>query len=1094
MAWNGGVSLAVWMGGAAAELDAARRARPFLGLAASQLPPAETTDSARSTPALYEAMCLAFDRRLVIDILAGASAGGLNGCLLAGSIVYRKSLGVDFLRDKWIQIGDFGSLLQPLSAEAPASIMQGDEFYSQLRIAFNDLLGPGPPPETLDEVPVLLDVQATDVVGEERCFWDSWGEPLYAREYRSPLRFRETRDYTPGTLAAAARASASFPGAFEPQKLYGVAARLAGFDGQTRYAVDGGLLENAPIKPALELVTRRRANGPATRYVVYVDAAPTEHEAAPDDPSKPTLGKVLGYTFNLPREARVVDQLLALDDFSRRAGTTANVGVKLLGLGSTERSAIARTLLPSYRHRLALLSLSELIGGSDDGTGPRRARTILEFLAADVGADPGDTDAGARRLPWIPVDLTVSSDTTVWRWGVRAAQRVLQLEIDLLTGALAHVTSQDHADMILEARIEIQQQIVFLEGVYRDFASPLNGASAKARQLDSSSAQTREEALDELTTIAGGVAVQVWASFGPATDAFVAAYAALDAALLENAGLPSHAALFGTDATVACKEFVGRALEVEVVRRTFADDFEIESAESLRVAQLTPHLPTELFTLDGDSPDPAGPPVATAPQVGKDKLAGLRFGHFGGFYRSSWRENDFMWGRMDGASAIARLIVDPVRAKKLYALGRPSSLEPAAQLARALVPDSSQPAPGDSDRVQLLRELVPVQADLETDVQSAIEHDLRHGSGELTRAICARALQYEVLREEAPHLLTQLAYDREQGAEFTDLGWSIGADSVWSVVEDIRAKGTGDEAVPKRLGCDDPDEGTSQLGLRTLSQTVLVALSALAGVLPFTRALQPVRVPVLAVRGAAAERILDRLAVVIAFAGTSWYLVSRYLTVPSATDGSFPISLLWSPEFLAVVVSLLAVLGVVAVPTLRFFRTKRKLRKLVQGPAALAILALAGAVGFVWIWTTNSFTEALTTRHAWYHPPTWLLWVVAAAGGFQVASSLNTVMKWTAPVTRAVSKHVSRMSLVLGGVGSVLAVYAAKDVLVPAVNDWGMKTVIALLGLAAPAGVAFYLELPQAVVRAFKAGRVKGLVKVPWRTDAPQSSAAPSSH
>ena len=135
--------------------------------------------------------------------------------------------------------------------------MKGERFFEQVRLAFHELLGETPPPDD-GEVRVLLDVQATDVVGEERCFYDSWDQAFLAREYRSPLQFRESRDYRPGTLAAAARASASFPGAFEPQRLYGDAARIGGFEGQTRYAIDGGLLENAPIKPALDLLPRRR--------------------------------------------------------------------------------------------------------------------------------------------------------------------------------------------------------------------------------------------------------------------------------------------------------------------------------------------------------------------------------------------------------------------------------------------------------------------------------------------------------------------------------------------------------------------------------------------------------------------------------------------------------------------------------------------------------------------------------------------------------------------------------------------------------------------------------------------------------------------
>ena len=92
MAWNGGVSLAVWMGGVAGELDAARRAH--LGKGGS--------DDGRS---IYRALCRAFNRILVLDILTGASAGGINGALLGAVITHRRRLDANYLRNRWIALG-----------------------------------------------------------------------------------------------------------------------------------------------------------------------------------------------------------------------------------------------------------------------------------------------------------------------------------------------------------------------------------------------------------------------------------------------------------------------------------------------------------------------------------------------------------------------------------------------------------------------------------------------------------------------------------------------------------------------------------------------------------------------------------------------------------------------------------------------------------------------------------------------------------------------------------------------------------------------------------------------------------------------------
>src|SRR4029450_10003474 len=113
---------------------------------------------------------------------------------------------------------DFGTLLQPLEEKQPASVMQGELFLRRLKDAFHELIGDDAP-EGDGEVPVLLDVQVTNVLGDERCFVDDWGQSFYAIEYRAPVKFREWGHYKGPLLATAARASASFPGAFESQEI-----------------------------------------------------------------------------------------------------------------------------------------------------------------------------------------------------------------------------------------------------------------------------------------------------------------------------------------------------------------------------------------------------------------------------------------------------------------------------------------------------------------------------------------------------------------------------------------------------------------------------------------------------------------------------------------------------------------------------------------------------------------------------------------------------------------------------------------------------------------------------------------------------------
>jgi patatin-related protein len=1069
MAWNGGVSLAVWMGGVAVELDAARRARPAPSDPKEE--PRQTTAAVRSTDQLYRAICEAFDRVFVVDILTGASAGGLNGALLAGAIVHDKELTTKFMRDRWLKIGDFGRLLQPLDEQKPASVMQGKEFLSAVREAFAELLQTKEAPRwERDEPPVVLDVQATNVLGEQHSFVDDWGEEFYANEFRAPIRFRKPADYKADVLAVAARASASFPAAFEPQELLGHVATLAGLGEKQRYAIDGGLLENAPVRPAIEMVPRRRASAPVKRYVCYVNAAPTGRADSEPGARQPDLTQVIAYTINLPRDGRVIDQLTTLDESSRRAGTTQHTGVKLVALPTDAAVVMAEALLPTYQQRRAVLALEDLLGEAIGASGPGAARAVLFRLAKDAGGagSHGDPAVGAARLPFIPVSLGPPPPNEPWRWGVRSAQRIIQLELDMLRAVLLKTTSEQDADVVFGARPAIDDGLSELDGLHDDFVRDDKVLEALTG-LRSEQRERRERSLERLTTYSRDSSLATRACLERTTKAFARAYFELTPAAIAAAGLPAPDELFGQAAAVLETPFLRRALAIEVIRRSFADDYDLDGAANLHIAQVTPLIPSPLF--DRGRPTLGGPPAAEedgggmGPQNSKDKLAGLRLNHFAGFYRASWRANDFMWGRLDGAAAIVRMLVDANRARVLAEKWKGSpELEPARQLARALVPSGA--APGDSDRRELIWELIrpddqrPVPEDAAT-LRAQLEEKLREdltdeeSDGDLTWAICARALQYEALREEAPVLVEETARDKEAGAFYANIVWSTNG-SLKEPIDDLR-KGREKQALPYRLGCDRPDEATSTLALRTLSRTVLVAFAALGGVVPLTRSLAPVRMPLLSVQGSTAPRILDRIAVVLGFVGAAWYLSARWATEPVKGPTAIPLDALWSPQTLALWVCLLGVLGVAVVPAVRALRTAFWRRRIWQATVAAGLLVSSGLIGLGYVWWKLGILEALITHNAAYSPPEALLWAVAAVGGFHVASILDKVLKWSRPLLLAFRGRIAYTSLLVGGIGGTLAYYAASGALFPQLDHGGWVTVICAAALAAPVVAAIQL-------------------------------------
>jgi hypothetical protein len=138
MGWNGGVSLAVWMGGVAAELDDARRAHLSVD---EDVKPASVKPARR----VYNTVCDAFDRQLVLDIFAGARADGLNSAHLGAAIYKRRRLHRDFLRTRWLALGDFSRLLQPTNKAKPTSIIQ-ELFATSMLEAFTELMNPAKNP------------------------------------------------------------------------------------------------------------------------------------------------------------------------------------------------------------------------------------------------------------------------------------------------------------------------------------------------------------------------------------------------------------------------------------------------------------------------------------------------------------------------------------------------------------------------------------------------------------------------------------------------------------------------------------------------------------------------------------------------------------------------------------------------------------------------------------------------------------------------------------------------------------------------------------------------------------------------------------
>ncbi|GAB2761845.1 hypothetical protein GCM10027020_12680 [Nocardioides salsibiostraticola] len=307
LAMRGGVSLAVWIGGAIAELDLARR-----GMQGDQVWP-QGTEAEQARATAYAALLRQLGYTdLVIDVLAGASAGGLNAAVYG----FAQSVGTDleWLREVWKQQGDLWRLFhEQWDADRPyrtEAVFHADRFFYGTVLQQLSVQARSTRPELCSDyltVDLAATLQSGPPLPDRRT-----GEDLRPRT--AHFRFRRTPS-VPGAfndmpadegdtealrrLAYAARATSSFPGAFEPAGVFSWRPALGearprpretGDDGPENMAavfsevaldptstfdvMDGGVFDNIPIGRAIQAIADAPAANPTQRILIYLDPSP----------------------------------------------------------------------------------------------------------------------------------------------------------------------------------------------------------------------------------------------------------------------------------------------------------------------------------------------------------------------------------------------------------------------------------------------------------------------------------------------------------------------------------------------------------------------------------------------------------------------------------------------------------------------------------------------------------------------------------------------------------------------------------------------------------------------------------------------------
>jgi patatin-related protein len=704
-AMTGGVSLAVWMGGVARELnllEQASRDRACLADGAP-LPTIESAPTANGSQptsaevgrALYLRLLDLLDVTTATDVLSGTSAGGINAALLG----FTRSRGLDLgmLRGVWLRTGAFESLLRDPGQESPPSLLQGDEVLLKgLRAGISDLASTGStfPPGTPTEPPITTVFITTTVLsGETSRFVDDFGTLVQDVEHRGLFRFQEQQlsdNQHQGALALAARCSASFPGAFEPAFVPVGASDdlhpdMAQFSNTTRshFVADGGLLMNRPIKPLIDEVFDRPADRQVRRVLLYVVPSPGETPDPRKTPEEEKLEKPLTFGGALLKDLgaalgqSIGAELRAIRQHNDAVTGIADTRLRVAELGCQTKSSTLLLLRPEalsdYREResraLAAPIVTALMRSLTTMPADRMPPTWSKALAPGGTAEVVCRTAIANAIkgPWAPEIPEVGDVVQIAAFGrapfdgakaaaiamLRAGWTLAQTRADrvklaaateLVHAALAPAPAPNLALLVDEALAGINQgaptalatvatSIAFeveqrrnqgdLVAGWRKLADTVTGIARRLRRLASEA------------TLAGASAPEIAAAVHEITT------------YLDYLGSPdvradsasTAAALLSPDVT--CTSL----FQLHVVTRSMLPT-SVETEQRLELVQVSADTRSHL-----------------TPQrsFAKNKLTGLQLHHFGAFYKSSWRANDWMWGRLDGAGWLVHILLDPRR-------------------------------------------------------------------------------------------------------------------------------------------------------------------------------------------------------------------------------------------------------------------------------------------------------------------------------------------------------------------------------------------------------------------------------------------------
>jgi patatin-related protein len=740
----GGVSLAIYMHGVTKELHkliTASRLFDELGpAAANPFDPATDTEHA-----YFEALCdLSHDNHLLsvnIDIVAGTSAGGINGVCLAKVLARNGSQ--DALKQLWIDEGDLTKLLHSprlggwrtravlatgrtlRGLNRPISPLRGERMSQLLFDAISDMdqpVQPGRDSLLLPGTPLDLFVTTTDLDGFPVVVPSGTGG-ISQREsnHAQVVQFRSRGGddvFGPasvGALAFAARATSSFPGAFPPVSLESFGQELDGrpLDAESvalafrsRYVredhtatrtwfVDGGVLDNAPFDLVIEAIGEKRAQTEVVRRLVYIQPDPGTLLSTTEARGE-SRASAPGY---LPALTKAVVSVKGSHSILRELESLRDLNLRIAELGS-----------------IAQLQMDQVTAAIDQAwsDGTTAAAEAGESNAWSID-DPDDVKRLADSMYALAPKFVGAGFSAYCRLKVEAAGSRLADEIvarfvyppgssrSSFVRAAISAWARGHVEWQQPDPTRLMELLGPVDVPYRErrLMFILAGINSLYPKVGGGERAPKRPQLDALKSKAWQLLDELRAAprdaVGAVTDSDIAFLGAdlSDEAVFSNpeqfgeqndaaftrlftAYRDSLAEQLADSSTPMWQGFVEHTSAWDVVQRQALlsrylgfplwDALIFPTVALSALPQFTPITVAQFSPLTAMAlPTPDG-----------GKLNGVSLHHFGGFIDASWRENDYLWGRLDAVELLLRLLRSTVPGAPQ---GTPSTQQEAVQLA-----------------------------------------------------------------------------------------------------------------------------------------------------------------------------------------------------------------------------------------------------------------------------------------------------------------------------------------------------------------------------------------------------------------------------